>query len=316
MPGFPAPRATPPVPGARENHRFPANSRVPGFPGWCPFPAVKVFLLPPRGPRKSLREFIASFFCVHILPTECGRLSARNQGCPPPYAQPVNRLPGVTRRIPAYGSLYVIAVSFPGDIRRLNDASIVTEGLAGTLVGRVAAVVTGGGKMSWFWLNIPLMLLFCVLLGRDPAVAYAHPLGRRAEGKARRDRGTSHRRAARRIAGTGSGRPARGRPPSLRRGWRAGLVVPPAGKACLLKPAAGRASRPLQPRLMACVRGEDLPGGGRWAADGVNEASVFTHGRPAGKREFTGNGGVARRVAPAGAPLHRQNATRPPSCMR
>ena len=28
------------------------------------------------------------------------------------------------------------------------------------LVGRVAAVVAGGGKMSWFWLNIPFMLLF------------------------------------------------------------------------------------------------------------------------------------------------------------
>ena len=36
----------PPVPGARENHRFPAKSRVPGCPGRCPFPTVKVFLLP------------------------------------------------------------------------------------------------------------------------------------------------------------------------------------------------------------------------------------------------------------------------------
>ena len=29
---------------------------------------------------------------------------------------------------------------------------------------------------------------------------------------------------------------------------------------------------------MACVRGEDLPGGGGWAADGVNEASVLLMG--------------------------------------
>lgn len=70
--------------------------------GWCPFPTVKAFLLPLRGARKSLREFIFWFFSVHTLPTECRRLSARRNGYPPAFTHPVHklihRLPGVTWR--------------------------------------------------------------------------------------------------------------------------------------------------------------------------------------------------------------------------
>jgi len=43
----------------------------------------------------------------------------------------------------------------------LNDALIMTEGRAGTLVCRGAAMAPEEGKtMSWFWLNIPLMVVF------------------------------------------------------------------------------------------------------------------------------------------------------------
>jgi hypothetical protein len=43
----------------------------------------------------------------------------------------------------------------------LNDAVIMAEGRAGTLVSAGAAMAPGEGKMmSWFWLNIPLMVVF------------------------------------------------------------------------------------------------------------------------------------------------------------
>jgi len=63
-------------------------------PGWCPFPTVKVFLLPSRWSRKSLREFILSFLCPHLIHT----------------------LPGVTRKIQATVAACNRSI-FPGDIR-------------------------------------------------------------------------------------------------------------------------------------------------------------------------------------------------------
>ena len=46
--------------------RSPGSSHVPGVaPGWCPFPTVKAFLLPPRAPRKALRPAISCFFVIH-----------------------------------------------------------------------------------------------------------------------------------------------------------------------------------------------------------------------------------------------------------
>ena len=43
----------------------------------------------------------------------------------------------------------------------LNDALIVNAGRAGTLVCGGAALAPGEGTMmSWFWLNIPLMVVF------------------------------------------------------------------------------------------------------------------------------------------------------------
>ena len=91
-PGLPGATRRPPVPSTRGKYRFPGLSRVPGeAPGWCSFPAVKVFLRPPRPSRKSLREFILSFFCVHMFSTELHRLCAYRSGFPPPYAQLVHR---------------------------------------------------------------------------------------------------------------------------------------------------------------------------------------------------------------------------------
>ena len=53
----------PPVPGTRARGRSPGSSHVPGVaPGWCPFPTVKAFLLPPRTPRKALRSIISGHF--------------------------------------------------------------------------------------------------------------------------------------------------------------------------------------------------------------------------------------------------------------
>ena len=101
-PDSPAPRA------ARRCQTPAANSGFPAFtsprgkpPGWCPFPAVKVFLRPSPASRKSPPQFILGFFPVHTLSTEFRRLSARHSGYPPPYAQLLHRSPDVTQRIPA-----------------------------------------------------------------------------------------------------------------------------------------------------------------------------------------------------------------------
>ena len=102
-PDSPAPRA------ARRCQTPAANSGFPAFPsplgkppGWCPFPAVKVFLRSSPASRKSPPEFILTFFRVHTLSTESRRLSARLGGYPPPYAQLLHRSPDVTQRIPLH----------------------------------------------------------------------------------------------------------------------------------------------------------------------------------------------------------------------
>ena len=50
LPGFPVTTGLPPVPATRSSYRFPGPSRGPGVASrWCPFPAVKVFLLLRQG---------------------------------------------------------------------------------------------------------------------------------------------------------------------------------------------------------------------------------------------------------------------------
>jgi hypothetical protein len=70
--------------------------------GQCPFLTVKLFYYPGAGRRKACPASFSSFFPVHTLSTECGRLSAARRGFPPPFTQAftqvINRLPGVTRR--------------------------------------------------------------------------------------------------------------------------------------------------------------------------------------------------------------------------
>ncbi len=115
LPGLPSATRRPPVPDTRCKFRFPGLSIAPGKPpGWCPFPAVKVFLRPSRASRKSSPEFILSFFRVHTLSTEFRRLSARRSGYPLPYAQLLHRSPDVTQRIPAMTAI-IITPSFPDD---------------------------------------------------------------------------------------------------------------------------------------------------------------------------------------------------------
>ncbi len=64
--GFAGAARRPPGPGTRASGRSPGSSRVPGVaPGWCPFPTVKAFLLPPRAPRKALRPAISCFSAIH-----------------------------------------------------------------------------------------------------------------------------------------------------------------------------------------------------------------------------------------------------------
>jgi hypothetical protein len=53
-----------------------------------------------RDRASPLPHHFLGFSPVHTLSTECDWLPALNVGFPPPYAQPVNRLPGVTRRTP------------------------------------------------------------------------------------------------------------------------------------------------------------------------------------------------------------------------
>jgi hypothetical protein len=85
----------PPGPGIRVNRRLPAASRVPEWPpDDARFQTVKLFLSRPGDTRKVLREFISSFFDVHIPSTEDGGLSAYQTGFPPVYAQLVHRFRG------------------------------------------------------------------------------------------------------------------------------------------------------------------------------------------------------------------------------
>jgi hypothetical protein len=101
LPGLPGATRRPPVPDTRCKFRFPDLCIAPGKPpGWCPFPAVKVFLRPPPASRKSPPRFILGFFPIHILSTEFRRLSAHHSSYPPPYAQLLHRSPDVTQRIP------------------------------------------------------------------------------------------------------------------------------------------------------------------------------------------------------------------------
>jgi hypothetical protein len=58
------PRRRAPPAGAKHPPEPPVSRLFPCpevAPGWCPFPTVKLFLLPSRQPRKSLREFILGF---------------------------------------------------------------------------------------------------------------------------------------------------------------------------------------------------------------------------------------------------------------
>jgi hypothetical protein len=100
LPGLPGATHRPPMPDTYGNTGFPAFPRPGEAPGWCPFPAVKTFLRPLRASRKSWQEFILTFFCVHTLSTEFRQLSACRGGYPPPSAQLLHRLPGVTQKIP------------------------------------------------------------------------------------------------------------------------------------------------------------------------------------------------------------------------
>jgi len=93
------PRHRAPPAGAKHPPEPPVSRLFPCpgvTPGWCPFPTVKLFLLPSRWPRKSLRESILSF----SLSTHCPQNA---DGYPPAYAQAIHkfihRSPDVTRRI-------------------------------------------------------------------------------------------------------------------------------------------------------------------------------------------------------------------------
>jgi hypothetical protein len=89
-----------PTAGAKhpcEGPGYPAPPTFPGSPpGWCPFPTVRAFLLPPRMPRKSLKSIISGSSAIHTVSTKGRQLSASVAGYPPVYSQPVHKLPGVT----------------------------------------------------------------------------------------------------------------------------------------------------------------------------------------------------------------------------
>ena len=55
LPGLLAPRAARRCQAPVQGTGLPAPPTLPGRPGWCPFPTVKAFLLPPRTRRKSLK---------------------------------------------------------------------------------------------------------------------------------------------------------------------------------------------------------------------------------------------------------------------
>jgi hypothetical protein len=98
-PSAPAPRAAPPVPNTPRQIPVSRPFPRPGeAPGWCPFLAVNAFLRPPRPSRKSRREFIWTFFRIHMLSTESRRLSAYFSGYPLASAQLIHKSPDVTPR--------------------------------------------------------------------------------------------------------------------------------------------------------------------------------------------------------------------------
>ena len=98
-PSAPAPRAAPPVPNTPRQIPVSRPFPRPGeAPGWCPFLAVNAFLRPPRPSRKSRREFIWTFFRIHMLSTESCRLSAYFSGYPLASAQLIHKSPDVTPR--------------------------------------------------------------------------------------------------------------------------------------------------------------------------------------------------------------------------
>src|ERR1051326_9462744 len=71
LPGLPGATRRPPVPGTRCKFRFPGLYIALGIsPGWCPFPAVKVFLRPPPDVAQEPTAIHFRFFPVHILSTE------------------------------------------------------------------------------------------------------------------------------------------------------------------------------------------------------------------------------------------------------
>jgi hypothetical protein len=97
------PRRRAPPARARHPCEAPVSRPLPRpgvAPGRCPFPTVKVFLLPMGMSRKGLRQFILSFFYIHTMSTESLQLSALDDGYPPVNAQCVHRLPGVSQVIP------------------------------------------------------------------------------------------------------------------------------------------------------------------------------------------------------------------------
>ena len=103
----------PPGPGTRARGRSPGSSHVPGVaPGWCPFPAVKAFLLPPQAPRKALRPVISCFSAIHEGIHRNRQLSAFHSGYPRVYSQPAHRLPDVSRRTPEPLPSHAIADRF------------------------------------------------------------------------------------------------------------------------------------------------------------------------------------------------------------
>src|ERR1700683_5637862 len=96
-----APRFLVPVPATRFRVRFPCACHLPGVsPEGCPFPAVEYFYCLDPALRKRWRAIILILFPVHMISTECARLSARSFGYPPAYAQLVHRSPDVTPRPP------------------------------------------------------------------------------------------------------------------------------------------------------------------------------------------------------------------------
>ena len=92
LPGLPGAARRPPGPDSRSMYRLPGPFYVSEVAlRWCPFPAVKAFLLPPGVSRKGLPQFIFSFSFIHTMSTGQRHLFARHGGYPPAYAQDIHR---------------------------------------------------------------------------------------------------------------------------------------------------------------------------------------------------------------------------------